>query len=502
MVEKNFKQLIKHNWEDKIGIILFCLSLIVLEIIIVMAFIDPSIMVDDAFTINLITFNPLNLIKYTAFDVHPPLYYLILKGVLELFNTIHIPYNLITLGKCVSIIPIIILLIFSATKIKKEFGWLTAGIFALAITSMPEIAFHSIQLRMYTWVLLFVFLTFYSAYEIIKNPNKRINWIFLVIFGLLSSFTHYYGTICTAIIYIILILWFLISKMEYESKMSNLKKWIVCVFISSVIYLPWVLYVMNNLKQHTSTFWVGPIGFKDVIDYIFFMNGPFSNPYTIPHDILGILMIVAFIILILSSLWFKENNSKNRFISNGFILPILTIIVGIILSILIRPVFIARYLVPCLGVSMLCFAYLLSKNYSKKQIFIPILIIFLLISTVGTCNFINIELNNTHNFEEHNEFMSTISSTDLIIHTRTQTFKTDRYFWENNSNVIIDELQPSNINNTLNSGHNVWLFDSFHNNTDNKELIDNFTKMGYNLQPYKLNYVQQVPFYIYKVTPK
>ena len=70
------------------------------------------------------------------------------------------------------------------------------------------------------------------------------------------------------------------------------------------------------------------------------------------------------------------------------------------------------------------------------------------------------------------------------------------------SNVIIDELQPSNINNTLNSGHNVWLFDSFHNNTDNKELIDNFTKMGYNLQPYKLNYVQQVPFYIYKVTPK
>ena len=33
----------------------------------VMAFIDPSIMVDDAFTINLITFNPFNLIKYTAF---------------------------------------------------------------------------------------------------------------------------------------------------------------------------------------------------------------------------------------------------------------------------------------------------------------------------------------------------------------------------------------------------------------------------------------------------
>ena len=44
--------------------------------------------------------------------------------------------------------------------------------------------------------------------------------------------------------------------------------------------------------------------------------------------------------------------------------------------------------------------------------------------------------------------------------------------------------------------------DSFHNNTDNKELIDNFTKWDIILQPYKLNYVQQVPFYIYKVTPK
>ena len=42
-----------------------------------------------------------------------------------------------------------------------------------------------------------------------------------------------------------------------------------------------------------------------------------------------------------------------------------------------------------------------------------------------------------HNFEEHNEFMSTISSTDLIIHTQLKHLKQIDISWENNSNVII-----------------------------------------------------------------
>ena len=42
-----------------------------------------------------------------------------------------------------------------ATKIRKNFGWLTAGIFALCIVCMPQLMNFYTQLRMYSCCLLY-----------------------------------------------------------------------------------------------------------------------------------------------------------------------------------------------------------------------------------------------------------------------------------------------------------------------------------------------------------
>ena len=62
-------------------------------------------------------------------------------------------------------------------------------------------------------------------------------------------------------------------------------------------------------------------------------------------------------------------------------------IVGIIISLLLRPFYHPRYILPVLGVFWLGISILLSKNFDKKYIFIPIIVIILISSVVGAMTF-------------------------------------------------------------------------------------------------------------------
>lgn len=62
-------------------------------------------------------------------------------------------------------------------------------------------------------------------------------------------------------------------------------------------------------------------------------------------------------------------------------------IIGIICSILIKPMLHPRYLIPTLGCFRLGVSILISNNYDNKKIFILAVIIILIIGTVSTLNF-------------------------------------------------------------------------------------------------------------------
>ena len=63
-------------------------------------------------------------------DVHPPLHYLILYALSSITQN-----NLFRL-KITSIFPFFLILVISATKIRKDYGWLTFGVFTFTIARM------------------------------------------------------------------------------------------------------------------------------------------------------------------------------------------------------------------------------------------------------------------------------------------------------------------------------------------------------------------------------
>ena len=106
--------------------------------------------------------------------------------------------------KILSIIPYIIILVISATKIRKEYCFFSAGLFAFSLAVMSEFFAHFLIASMYSWAVLFLLIVFISFTEIIKTNDKK-TWIILTVFSILCIYTHYFAAISAACIYLILL---------------------------------------------------------------------------------------------------------------------------------------------------------------------------------------------------------------------------------------------------------------------------------------------------------
>src|SRR5574344_778016 len=116
-------------------------------------------------------------------DVHPILYYWMLKiiGMATGYNVM--AYRLF------SVVGISILGILGFTHIRKDFGEKTGMFFSFFTFFLPVMHVYAAEIRMYAWAAVFVTITAIYAYRLIKNNCVK-NWIIFGIFSLCSLYTH------------------------------------------------------------------------------------------------------------------------------------------------------------------------------------------------------------------------------------------------------------------------------------------------------------------------
>ncbi|MDR0911582.1 MAG: glycosyltransferase family 39 protein [Methanobrevibacter sp.] len=432
--------------EKIIGIILAIVSIILLGT--VFYYLNVSIGLDEYFTLYKVVLQPFDKMMFSINnDVHPPLYYFILYSVFNILNAFGISYSPIIAGKIVSIIPIIILLIFNFTKLKNKFGWLFSGIFAIMIVSFPTMMNYATEIRMYSWGFLFITLAFYFAYEITKKSNWK-NWIFLTIFTVFGIYTQYFATVILFSIYLILLLWLLNNHRKQLKKHSipkSIKKWFISAILAIVAYVPWIFTLLYQLDVGNSE-WIPLPTIDSVKRLIWFIFDPvLFNPVR-ETKILGIIFILSFIVLLayyflnirkndnksfngknsnskssnnkLNNISFNLNNDKlNNFIIWGLLIFALFTIIAFVVSFSGHSIWRNRYFVLGLGILWMVYAYLLSKSYDKKIIFVPVLLIFLIVSGVTTAYYIDDEQNNIIALNEYNGFLQTLDDNHTTIIT-------------------------------------------------------------------------------------
>lgn len=191
---------------------------------------------DEGFTWNIVVYNSFRgICAATAADVHPPLYYLIIKSAFLIFG------QSIKVLTWVSIVPVLLGMILSSILISKRWGFSTALIFNLAYGFAPFILHYNMNLRMYSWMELFVLGTILMCYEIYRE-DKVSDYILLFLFSILAVYTQYFALLPIAFSY----LWLFISIIRRKGIKKCIPFLMVCV-MDVVCYLPWLMYGMSNM---------------------------------------------------------------------------------------------------------------------------------------------------------------------------------------------------------------------------------------------------------------
>jgi uncharacterized membrane protein len=164
---------------------------------------------DETFSYALIQHGFAEILRFTAEDVHPPLYYCLLKLTTLAFGTsdaaLRLPSLLAALG----------LVALGAGPVRRIWGDRTGVIYALLALTSPGLLCFAQEARMYTLLALSACAcTLYGYLALIGR--RRADFVVCGVVGVAAAYTHYYGVLVTAVTY--LALGWLALRRERESR--------------------------------------------------------------------------------------------------------------------------------------------------------------------------------------------------------------------------------------------------------------------------------------------
>lgn len=378
---------IKTNYVSWLLVVVFS------AVLIALAFQSSDIWADETFSLGLARHSVKDLISLTAQDVHPPLYYLILKAGL-VFNP-----NFVFLARIVSVIPVIIILCVSVVFFSKEFSSICATVFNLILVCTSSVFEYAVEIRMYSWAMLFCMLCCVFSYYIIKNGSFRY-FLFYGIAAVCGAYCQYWTAVALAIN-------FILTSILYFAKYKKVKNIILTALIGILLYLPWIPIAIKQFSSVTESYWIPPITIKTFIGYVLAVI-PFSNKV----KIIALFMVAVLFVKNVKCCTKKDKNSFFPMIC--LLTPFFLIMCATAISLATRPIFTSKYAVPTI---VFMIFYITTGFYdvgfqSKRLSFIFLLGIALF--SINAVNNFKYERNNSRKYNEFTEIMRENLSDDTV----------------------------------------------------------------------------------------
>lgn len=353
-----------------------------------------SLWFDESYSVAISAHSFADIWSIGGHDVHPVLYYWILHIIRYFFGNEIMAYRLF------SVLVISILGILGYTHIRKDFGEKVGLIFSFLVYFLPITLVYSGEIRMYALAMLLTTLTAIYAYRIYKNNDEKNtkNWILFFIFSLSSAYTHYYSLAASTVINVMLFIFLVRKAVKAKKFIPNLKKFIILAVVQIIAYLPWIVYLLLQMKQVSAGFWIEMTFPKTPIEmFLFQFTGNLDKMVYVPEWIGWMFGAIICIYLIYLYIRNRKNKEENKpFILSFGVYALILIVIWIISLIMPRPILYARYMLCITGLFIFFVSYMMGK-YGNKYINICILVITLAIST-----YINVGLINK-NYDESND---------------------------------------------------------------------------------------------------
>ncbi|MDE7417278.1 MAG: glycosyltransferase family 39 protein [Lachnospiraceae bacterium] len=377
--------------ERKIGLIVLIVLILLFAGLYISLIFNRNIWTDEAYTMELVRENHFwGIIQNTANDVHPPLYYLIVKCFVLLFGDTFLVY------KAVSIIPMVLTMLLAVSHIRPWWGERAAVLFLIMVNAIPCVLEYVVQMRMYSWALFFVTWAGLSAYGMCMKEDKRI-WkcccIQLTAASLLGCYTHTYAMLSCVCIYMLLCVCVLLQCRKRKNWIL-LKVSLLSGSTVAVCYLPWLVILLRQTMSRIENYWIEPVTWEVIRKYPDFL---FAS--RLPGSAVLYLVLCGAAVLVCINRCRKKSDGDWEGLTALMMLavPLLTALIGIVVSVLVTPFFIARYLLPCMGLFALFLALAFQGKHAYVQILIGIFGLFMVLESYQKN--IEMEYHSTHTEE-------------------------------------------------------------------------------------------------------
>lgn len=311
--------LIKNN---KTTVLFLSAILIIINAIKAWKLTAMSLWHDESFSALLIQYDLKEMIHRIGLDVHPPFYYLLLKGWAFLFTDSLFSIRMFSVFFGILTVLALYVLINKLFRSRK-----------LALFSSILLAFSSFQIqydmeaRMYT---LGVFLLILSCIFLFNALNTK-KWSWWILYSLAITagiYTHYY-----IIFWILAQGVFILYWMSKESGF-NIVSWLksrvfhmgaTSYILTAILFLPWLKVFLQQLSQVQENYWIPGLTVWSIPNtFLSMTSGGSIDPDTMWHLLIGIMVLA-----ILAVIYFlvKTQHSAKWLLFSLLLIPFLTSVV-------------------------------------------------------------------------------------------------------------------------------------------------------------------------------
>jgi uncharacterized membrane protein len=318
---------------------------------------------DEVYTKSMLTGKLPDMYDKFRNDLHPPLYYLGLRLFITIFGL-----NVIVL-RLFSVLGVLATLTLGFFAGQRIFGKQGAVYYCLMMLSLPMLAFHSHEGRMYTWAAFSVTGVFIYSCLFMKSGNNRYLAL-LFVFTVMAMYIHYYSMIAAFMANAFVFLYMFLTKN---------KKWIAHLFstlLAALLYLPWLPIFMVQIKKVQHAFWAPGVNFNTVITCLF---APFNEQYWFTGFSIALSVLIYCLLIYTIIKSFTKSFSEYRtplWLSLWIFFG--TLLVVAIISLFSRPILYFRYVTALVTVLIVPQSILLICTKSRTlKIALTVVILFL-----------------------------------------------------------------------------------------------------------------------------
>jgi len=318
---------------------------------------------DEAFSAYISRYSFADIFRYTSGDVHPPLYYWILKVWSLLFGTSDIAF------RSLSMLFGALAITFGFLLVKRLFGRKAAWISLLFLIISPMLIRYGQETRMYAMATAIAISATYVL-VVAKGSKKMLPWIIYGILLAAGLWTHYF----IAVVWIAHWVWRAVVIWQGRFRGRHYlhqffsREWLIAHGLAIVLFVPWVKFMIDQLLDiQGGWFWIPPVGVHTLPDYLatilFFRSHESVGPWM---AIIFVTISITLVVLLIRV--YRHSSALQR---QNYLLLICMSVVPVLMVFIIslpplKSSFIERYLLPSVLSFSLLAAVLIAAMPRKR----------------------------------------------------------------------------------------------------------------------------------------